>query len=152
MTSYPPELEQAVAERLAKSYWNGEGVDASTMEPLRPNLIGHGWLAVAREALAIRDEAMMEAARKVRDYLTWPWNRTDDTALRKIIGLELVKAERSRTFEQTRERCAKVLDDEATRLDDKPIGVPTIVYSYAADRCRWLAARIRALPLTEEEK
>jgi len=49
-------------------------------------------------------------------------------------------------FNQARERCAKVLDDEATRLDDKPIGVPTIVYSYAADRCRWLAARIRALP------
>jgi len=63
LMTYPPELEQAVAERLAVAYDKADAPRQYT--PIHARR--YGWLAVAREALAIRDEAVMEAAKKVRD-------------------------------------------------------------------------------------
>jgi len=86
MTAYPPELEQAVAERLWRAFDDPSPHHRGFLS-LDGDEVGW-WLAVAREHLKMQDEAVMEAARKVRDYFAWPWNRTDDTALRRIIGLE----------------------------------------------------------------
>jgi len=87
--TYPPELEQAVAERLFQAFLGDGGL---------VERVGPAWIDVAREALALRDEAMMEAARKVSEYhkrmVHERWNVEcscglfDDAALRKIIGLE----------------------------------------------------------------
>jgi len=83
--THPPELEQAVAERLRQQWIDAHDFPDSIYSKW---LALVPWLAVAREHLKMQDEAVMEAARKVRDYFAWPWNRTDDTALRRIIGLE----------------------------------------------------------------
>ena len=78
--THPPELEQAVAERLCEIYGEDWGDKPA-------------WLAVAREALAMRDEAVMEAARRVRDAIAMRWpgleaaEIMDDAALERIIDL-----------------------------------------------------------------
>jgi len=92
------ELEQAVAERLAMAIYGRSDMD---LVRARAKEV---FLPAAREALVIRDEAVMEAARKVRDAvllaalalkILGPAAREqlsqpgfDDAALRKIIGLE----------------------------------------------------------------
>ena len=66
---------------------------------------------------------------------------------------QLVKAERSRTFEQTRERCAKVLDEMAKNWRKAAIIFdPSLIPSeciVAAETCEAGSARIRALPEKE---
>jgi len=61
---------------------------------------------------------------------------------------QLVKAERSRTFEQTRERCAKVLDEMAEKVKREAMPIRDdaegVLIALEAG-----SARIRALP--EEE-